>query len=101
MNQAQIKRSRFFFLLPEKKKKTQQTVTVILQFACLFFFFSPFSHSFHPLPFPSLSYLHPTMLVLYETPAGYALFTLLDDGKLEKPDSIWKDFETPEQANKT
>ncbi|KAF9106180.1 Nucleolar protein 58 [Mortierella sp. AM989] len=41
------------------------------------------------------------MLVLYETPAGYALFTLLDDGKLEKPDSIWKDFETPEQANKT
>ncbi|KAG0256314.1 Nucleolar protein 58 [Mortierella polycephala] len=41
------------------------------------------------------------MLVLYETPAGYALFTLLDDGKLEKPDSIWKSFETPEQANKT
>ncbi|KAK3825098.1 MAG: hypothetical protein J3Q66DRAFT_293889, partial [Benniella sp.] len=41
------------------------------------------------------------MLVLYETPAGYALFTLLDDGKLEKPDAIWKDFETPEQAKKT
>ncbi|KAG0343653.1 Exportin-6, partial [Podila humilis] len=35
------------------------------------------------------------------SPAGYALFNLLDDGKLEKPDSIWKDFETPEQANKT
>ncbi|KAG0010155.1 Nucleolar protein 58, partial [Podila clonocystis] len=42
-----------------------------------------------------------TMLILYESPAGYALFNLLDDGKLEKPDSIWKDFETPEQANKT
>ncbi|KAF9190211.1 Nucleolar protein 58 [Haplosporangium sp. Z 767] len=41
------------------------------------------------------------MLVLYETPAGYALFTLLDDGKIEKPESIWKSFETPEQANKT
>ncbi|KAG0008868.1 Nucleolar protein 58, partial [Podila clonocystis] len=41
------------------------------------------------------------MLILYESPAGYALFNLLDDGKLEKPDSIWKDFETPEQANKT
>ncbi|KAG0260809.1 Nucleolar protein 58 [Actinomortierella ambigua] len=41
------------------------------------------------------------MLVLFETPAGYALFTLLDDGKLEKPEQIWKDFETPAQANKT
>lgn len=41
------------------------------------------------------------MLVLYETSAGYALFKLVDDGKLAKPQDIWKDFQTPEQANKT
>jgi nucleolar protein 58 len=40
------------------------------------------------------------MLVLYETPAGYALFKLLDDGKLQTPDDIYKDFESPELANK-
>ena len=40
------------------------------------------------------------MLVLYETPAGYALFSLLDDGKLANPDNIHKDFESPELANK-
>jgi len=56
------------------------------------------SFSHHPPPHHPLSI---TMLILYESPAGYALFNLLDDGKLEKPDSIWKDFETPEQANKT
>ncbi|KAJ3079506.1 Ribosomal RNA processing protein 1 A [Quaeritorhiza haematococci] len=39
------------------------------------------------------------MLVLFETPAGYALFKLLDDGKLTNPDDLWKDFETPEAAN--
>ncbi|TPX66171.1 hypothetical protein SpCBS45565_g04633 [Spizellomyces sp. 'palustris'] len=41
------------------------------------------------------------MLVLFETPAGYALFKLLDDGKLKKPDDLYKDFETADQANKT
>lgn len=41
------------------------------------------------------------MLVLYETAAGYALFKLVDDGKLEKPDDIWKHFETAEKANQT
>ncbi|KAI8139299.1 hypothetical protein BJV82DRAFT_544710 [Fennellomyces sp. T-0311] len=41
------------------------------------------------------------MLVLYETAAGYALFNLVDDKKLEKPENLWKDFETPDQANKT
>lgn len=41
------------------------------------------------------------MLVLYETAAGFALFKLVDDGKMEKPENIWKDFQTPEQANKT
>lgn len=41
------------------------------------------------------------MLVLYETAAGFALFKLVDDGKLKKPESLYQDFETPEQANKT
>lgn len=40
------------------------------------------------------------MLVLYETAAGYALFKLVDDNKLEKPEEIYKEFETAEQANK-
>ena len=39
------------------------------------------------------------MLVLYETSLGYCLFKLTDDGKLES-DDVWKDFETPEKANK-
>ncbi|KAJ3023717.1 Nucleolar protein 58 [Thoreauomyces humboldtii] len=41
------------------------------------------------------------MLVLFETPAGYALFKLVDDGKMETPDDLYKDFETADQANKT
>lgn len=40
------------------------------------------------------------MLVLYETAAGYALFKLVNDAKLEKSDDLWKDFETAEKANK-
>ena len=40
------------------------------------------------------------MLVLYETPAGYALFKVKDDGKLEQPDQLYKEFESPEKANK-
>ncbi|KAJ3255858.1 Nucleolar protein 58 [Boothiomyces macroporosus] len=40
------------------------------------------------------------MLILYETSAGYALFKLLDDGSLEKPDDIHKHFATAEKANK-
>lgn len=39
------------------------------------------------------------MLVLYETAAGYALFKLVNDSKLEKSEDIWKDFETAEKAN--
>ncbi|KAJ1679151.1 Nucleolar protein 58, partial [Spiromyces aspiralis] len=39
------------------------------------------------------------MLVLYETAAGYALFKLLDEGKLQKGEGIYKDFATPEAAN--
>ncbi|KXS16409.1 Nop domain-containing protein [Gonapodya prolifera JEL478] len=40
------------------------------------------------------------MLVLFETPAGYALFNLLDDGKLHKPDELEKAFASSESANK-
>ncbi|KAJ8330154.1 hypothetical protein BDV3_002635 [Batrachochytrium dendrobatidis] len=41
------------------------------------------------------------MLVLFETPAGYALFKLLDDGKMSAPDDIYQSFETSQAANKT
>ncbi|XP_044587576.1 nucleolar protein 58 [Cotesia glomerata] len=40
------------------------------------------------------------MLVLFETPAGYAIFKLLDEKKLEKTDNLYRDFETPEAATK-
>ncbi|XP_071977306.1 nucleolar protein 58 [Engystomops pustulosus] len=40
------------------------------------------------------------MLVLFETAAGYAIFKVLDESKLQSVDSIWKEFETPEKANK-
>jgi nucleolar protein 58 len=36
------------------------------------------------------------MLLLFESPAGYALFKVLEPGKLSKPDSIWECFSTPE-----
>ncbi|XP_066581698.1 nucleolar protein 58 [Prorops nasuta] len=40
------------------------------------------------------------MLVLFETPAGYAVFKLLDENKLSQVDNLFKDFETPEAASK-
>ncbi|XP_015602467.1 nucleolar protein 58 [Cephus cinctus] len=40
------------------------------------------------------------MLVLFETPAGYAIFKLLDENKLSKTDNLYHDFETPEAASK-
>jgi nucleolar protein 58 len=40
------------------------------------------------------------MLVLYETAAGYALFKVLKDGKLEKPEDLHKEFETAKDARK-
>ncbi|XP_018409515.1 PREDICTED: nucleolar protein 58 [Nanorana parkeri] len=40
------------------------------------------------------------MLVLFETAAGYAIFKVLDESKLQEVDSIWKEFETPEKASK-
>ena len=38
------------------------------------------------------------MLLLFETPAGYALFKVLNEGKLSTVSDIWKDFESPEKA---
>uniref|UniRef100_A0A8B9DGW3 Nucleolar protein 58 n=1 Tax=Anser cygnoides TaxID=8845 RepID=A0A8B9DGW3_ANSCY len=40
------------------------------------------------------------MLVLFETAAGYAIFKVLNEKKLQEVDSLWKEFETPEKANK-
>lgn len=39
------------------------------------------------------------MLVLFETPGGYALFKVLDEGKIEDASSVFEQFETPEKAN--
>uniref|UniRef100_A0A0K8UU13 Nucleolar protein 58 n=1 Tax=Bactrocera latifrons TaxID=174628 RepID=A0A0K8UU13_BACLA len=40
------------------------------------------------------------MFVLYETPAGYAIFKLLDEKKLSEVDNLYLEFQTPEKANK-
>jgi nucleolar protein 58 len=40
------------------------------------------------------------MLVLFETPAGFALFKVLKDDKLKEVDNIHTYFETPEKASK-
>eukprot|EP01112_Ceratiomyxa_fruticulosa_P013627 TRINITY_DN3840_c0_g1_i1.p1 TRINITY_DN3840_c0_g1~~TRINITY_DN3840_c0_g1_i1.p1 ORF type:complete len:676 (+),score=190.67 TRINITY_DN3840_c0_g1_i1:294-2321(+) len=40
------------------------------------------------------------MLVLFETPAGFALFKLHDEGKLQDVNNLYKDFETFEKASK-
>ena len=37
------------------------------------------------------------MLVLFETPAGFALFKA-NDKKLQKVDNLWEEFQTPEKA---
>ncbi|CAG8807880.1 18697_t:CDS:2, partial [Gigaspora rosea] len=41
------------------------------------------------------------MLVLFETAAGYALFEVLNEEKLENPEELWKAFDTPQNANNT
>ncbi|XP_027910755.1 probable nucleolar protein 5-2 [Vigna unguiculata] len=38
------------------------------------------------------------MLVLFETPAGFALFKVLDEGKLSKVEDLWKDFSSADTA---
>uniref|UniRef100_A0A182IMJ1 Nucleolar protein 58 n=1 Tax=Anopheles atroparvus TaxID=41427 RepID=A0A182IMJ1_ANOAO len=40
------------------------------------------------------------MFILYETPAGYAIFKLLDDNKLKEIDNLYLEFESPEKASK-
>lgn len=40
------------------------------------------------------------MLVLFETAAGYAIFKLLDEKILKKPDEIFKNFQSADHANK-
>nr|GMD93283.1 probable nucleolar protein 5-2 [Ipomoea batatas] len=40
------------------------------------------------------------MLVLFETPAGFALFKVLDEGKLSKVEDLWKEFSTADTARK-
>jgi len=40
------------------------------------------------------------MLVLFETAAGYAIFKVLDESKLQEVDNLWKEFQTTEKANK-
>jgi hypothetical protein len=40
-----------------------------------------------------------TMLVLFETPAGYALFQVTNDKVLSKVDNVFDYFSTAEKAN--
>ncbi|KAJ8020090.1 Nucleolar protein 58 [Holothuria leucospilota] len=40
------------------------------------------------------------MLVLFESPAGYALFKLLDEKKLANVDNLYQNFNTPEGAGR-
>ena len=40
------------------------------------------------------------MLVLFETPAGFAIFKLKDEKKLQQSDNLYKDFADVESAKK-
>lgn len=40
------------------------------------------------------------MLGLFETPAGYAIFKLLDEKKLSQTENLYNDFKSPEAASK-
>ena len=40
------------------------------------------------------------MLVLFESPAGFAIFKLLDEKKLQKVDNLYEDFSNAESAKK-
>lgn len=51
---------------------------------------------FHPPP----SCIVIIMLVLFETAAGFALFKVLDEGKLKQTDDLYKEFENPNKASK-
>ena len=38
------------------------------------------------------------MLVLFETPAGFALFKVNDDKKIKNVDNLYKEFESANKA---
>ena len=40
------------------------------------------------------------MLVLFETPAGFAIFKLLDEKKLQQSENLYQDFASVESAKK-
>jgi hypothetical protein len=40
------------------------------------------------------------MFVLFETPAGFGLFKVLNEGKLKNPENLWKEFEDLDNAKK-
>lgn len=40
------------------------------------------------------------MLILFETAAGFALFKVLNEGKLKEVDNIYQEFENPQKAQK-
>ncbi|VAI22781.1 unnamed protein product [Triticum turgidum subsp. durum] len=40
------------------------------------------------------------MLVLFETPTGFAVFKVLNKGKLDKIKDLWKEFTTSDSARK-
>ncbi len=40
------------------------------------------------------------MLALFETPAGFALFKVLNEGKLDASEELYREFETPDAARK-
>ncbi len=40
------------------------------------------------------------MLVLFETPAGFAIFKVLNEKKVRKSENLYEDFQTLESAKK-
>lgn len=40
------------------------------------------------------------MLVLFETPAGFAIFKVLNEKKIRKSENLYEDFQTLESAKK-
>jgi hypothetical protein len=40
------------------------------------------------------------MLVLFETPAGYAIFKISDENKIKKPEDVASIFQSTEKAQK-
>jgi len=73
------------------RKKGPRGFLLFLFLSLFFFLFS----------LPSFTFFHlNTMLVLFETPAGYALFKVKKDDKVADVDNLYKEFETADKANK-